>query len=91
MKTTLTRIGGRLTSCEDSALVFTIGERKQTSPAKSRFFLVQKSPTERYVSSLWPTDQTQTSFEFETGGIRHVLALSGTIARIEPKGDNGNV
>jgi hypothetical protein len=89
--TTFSRIGGRLTSCEDSDLVFTIGERKQTSPAKSRYFLVQKAPTEKYVSSLWPTDQTGDVFEFETGGHRYVLTLSGTTARINPKGGNGNV
>lgn len=87
MRKDFDRFGGRLTACEDSTLVFAICERIHTSPAKSRHFLVQKSPTERYVSSLWPTDQTQTRFEFETGGIRHTLTLSGTTARIEPKGD----
>jgi hypothetical protein len=86
----LEKRGSTLTSREPNPQKFTICERKHTTPTKSRLFLVQKLPVEKYVSSLWATDKTGSRFEFETNGIRYVLILSETQAEIQPLGANAN-
>lgn len=88
---TLHRVGGKLTNCEDASQIFTICERRKTTPSKASLFLLQKRPAEKYVSSLWPADASGNVFEFETDGQRFVLTLETSKAEIRPKGGNGHV
>jgi hypothetical protein len=83
---TLERVGNTLINRDRPTQKFKICERRNPTPSKGKSFLIQKTPEERYVSSLWPTDASSTVFEFESGGRRFVLTLCVTTARIEPKG-----
>jgi hypothetical protein len=87
----LDRVGGTLTNCERPTQKFKICERRKVTPSKASLFLLQKSPSERYISSLWPTDASGNVFEFETEGKRFVLTLETSKAEIRPKGGNGHV
>jgi hypothetical protein len=91
MKTlSLDRVGGILTSRDEPFQKFQICERRNPTPSKGKSFLIQKTPEERYVSSLWPTDASGSIFEFESGGRRFVLTLSETTALIQAKEANRN-
>jgi hypothetical protein len=88
---TLERVGNTLINRARPTQKFKICQRRKTTPSKANSFLIEKTPEERYVSSLWPTDASGNVFEFESGGQRFVLTLCDTTALIQAKEANRNV
>ena len=60
---------------------YLIAERKNTTPTKTRYFLLQKQPRERYISSLYGEYPT---FQLEYQGTRYQLKLSDTTGTLKP-------
>ena len=60
-----------------------ISERKQITPNKPKYFLVDKTiPQGRYVSSLYPVNEC--TYYFDYNGIKYQLQLSELVAEIRP-------
>jgi hypothetical protein len=86
MSATYKRLGNKLRG-DNSILV--ISHRTSKTPQKASLFLVQKHPQERYISSLYPYKEANTSstynesYKFDFGGIKYVLRLTETSGEIE--------
>jgi hypothetical protein len=86
MPTLYKRLGNKLKG-DNSTLL--ISQRTSPTPQKSALFLVQKEPQERYISSLYPYKEANTSttfkesYKFDFSGIKYVLRLSDKEAEIE--------
>jgi hypothetical protein len=72
------RIGTHLTKGVLKLLVLT---RKNTNSTKPPQFLILKRPVSRWISSLYPTLQTNT-YNFDDKGIKYKLKLNKTKAII---------
>lgn len=60
---------------------YLITERKHTTPSKPRYYLLQKQPTDKYISSLYGE---YPDYEMEYQGKRYKLKLTETEATISP-------
>lgn len=81
----LKRTGAKLHARGTSYLV---AERKHTTPKKTKYFLLQKEPKERYISSLYGE---YPSYQFEYRGKRYQLTLTDTSATIREVEEVSNV
>jgi len=66
---------------QGKGISFLIAERKHTTPKKPRYFLLQKQPHEKYISSLYGE---YPEFELEHKGNRYQLTLTDTTGIIVP-------
>lgn len=86
MATIYKRLGQKLVG-DNSTLL--ISQRTSPTPQKSNFFLLQKAPQQRYISSLYPYKESTTSstyketYKFDFNGIKYVLRLAKDSAEIE--------
>jgi hypothetical protein len=89
MKVNFTLNGSNLISEEDPSYTYRICTRKNVTVTKAPQFLVQKTPTERYISSLWSVKPNVYELEFQ--GQRYTLSLLVNKAKIERAHSNAEV